>query len=72
MHKKLKYNIYSIIQTLLNYIPFFRIVNYINNIYLADEIVLVLEYCPHGQIHKILKGLPECCFPESLASQYIK
>ncbi|CAD8108794.1 unnamed protein product [Paramecium sonneborni] len=68
--KKQKYNIYLIIQAQSNYVLFFKIEMQFNQ-NLADEIVLVLEYFPNGQIHKILKGIPEYSFPEKLASSYI-
>ncbi|CAD8188237.1 unnamed protein product [Paramecium pentaurelia] len=57
------------IQYLLNHPNIVKLYTFFQN---ADEIVLVLEYCPNGQIHKILKGLPECSFPEKLASSYIR
>ncbi|CAD8120574.1 unnamed protein product [Paramecium sonneborni] len=57
------------IQYLLNHPNIVKLYTFFQN---TDEIVLVLEYCPQGQIHKILKSLPECCFPEELASSYIK
>ncbi|CAK95191.1 unnamed protein product (macronuclear) [Paramecium tetraurelia] len=57
------------IQYLLNHPNIVKLYTFFQN---TDEIVLVLEYCPNGQIHKILKGLPECCFPEKLASSYIR
>ncbi|CAD8104134.1 unnamed protein product [Paramecium sonneborni] len=57
------------IQYLLNHPNIVKLYTFFQNV---DEIVLVLEYCPQGQIHKILKSLPECSFSEELASSYIK
>ncbi|CAD8189579.1 unnamed protein product [Paramecium pentaurelia] len=36
------------------------------------DIILVLEYCCHGQLHKVLRSLPETSFTEQVAASYIK
>ncbi|CAD8095254.1 unnamed protein product [Paramecium sonneborni] len=57
------------IQYLLNHPNIVKLYTFFHT---STEIVLVLEYCCHGQLHKLLRSLPETCFSEQVASFYVK